>query len=187
MTRFVFYTAATLNGFLADEENSLDWLFVVDQAGSDVVVEFMERVGVFIEGSTTYEWALNHDGILDAPEKWQEFYGDRPTFVFTSRDLPRPEGADVRFVSGPVPPLVDELRALAGEKDVWIVGGGDLVGQFFDAGVLDEIIVSVAPVTLTGGAPLLPRRIESDRLRLVSVEQHGQFAHLTYSVRRAQA
>ncbi|WP_324192027.1 dihydrofolate reductase family protein [Nocardia puris] len=72
------------------------------------------------------------------------------------------------------------MRAAAGGRTVWIGGGGDLAGQFADAGSLDEVIVGVAPVTLGAGAPLLPRRLLSDRLRLVDVEKAGQFARLTY-------
>jgi len=65
---------------------------------------------------------------------------------------------------------------------VWVVGGGDLAGQVADAGLLNEIVLSVAPVTLGEGRPLLPRRLESDRLRLTGVRRVGQFAELTYSV-----
>lgn len=75
------------------------------------------------------------------------------------------------------------MSQAAGSADIWIVGGGDLVGQFADAGHLDEIRVSVAPVTLASGKPLLPRRIESDRMTLEAVAQTGQFAELVYSVR----
>ena len=70
----------------------------------------------------------------------------------------------------------------AGDKNIWLMGGGDLVGQFADAGLLDRIIATVAPVTLGAGAPLLPRDIRSDRLTLESVKQNGQFAELVYAV-----
>jgi dihydrofolate reductase len=102
--------------------------------------------------------------------------------VFTTRDLPVPAGADVRFVRGAVADALPLLRDLAGDGDVWVVGGGDLAGQFLDAGALDEIQLSVAPAALTGGAPVLPRRLGPDRLRLRDVERFGQFAHLTYDV-----
>ena len=103
-------------------------------------------------------------------------------FVFTSRDLPAPAGADIRFISGPVAEALPTIRAAAGDGDIWVVGGGDLAGQFLDAGALDEVRLSVAPVALTGGAPLLPRRVESDRLRLKSATAVGQFARLVYEV-----
>src|SRR3712207_8149692 len=69
--------------------------------------------------------------------------------------------------------------AAAGDRNVWIVGGGDLVGQFADVGLLDEVTVSIAPVTLGAGAPLLPRRIE---LRLEELGQNGDFVAARFAV-----
>jgi dihydrofolate reductase len=147
MTRFVYATATTLDGYLADPDHSLDWLFVVD-GGEESLGEmdrFIQGVGVMIEGSSTYRWIVEHDNLLEHPEKWQEFHGNRPTFVFTSRtDLPVIPGADIRFVGGEVAEHLPAIRELAGDKDVWLVGGGDLVGQFADAGALDEVHVSIA-------------------------------------------
>lgn len=183
MGKVLFDTATTLNGWIADEQNSLAWLLAVEGGEQPDEGLFPSGAAVMVEGSTTYEWVLAESDILAHPEKWQEFHGERPTFVFTTRELPAPDGADIRFLSGSVAEALPQLRAAAGDGDIWIVGGGDLAGQFLDAGALDEIAVSVAPVALTGGAPLLPRRIESDRLRLESANKVGQFARLVYSVR----
>jgi dihydrofolate reductase len=184
VTRTIFYTATTLDGFLADDSDSLDWLFVIPQ-DHDGFPTFLEDVGAIVQGSTTYEWVVRHEDLVAHPEKWPAFYGARPNWVFTSRTLAEIPGADVRFTAGAVRDSWPEIAASAGDKDVWIVGGGDLAGQFADAGILDEIRLSVAPVTLGSGRPLLPRRFESDRLTLTSVAQNGQFAELTYTVRRA--
>jgi dihydrofolate reductase len=182
MGRILFDTATTLNGFIADENNSLAWLFAVENGEHPDEGLFPSGASVLVEGSTTYEWLLAESDILAHPEKWSEFHGDRPTFVFTTRELPVPAGADIRFVSGSVAEALPAIRATAGDRDVWVVGGGDLAGQFLDAGALDEIALSVAPVALGGGAPLLPRRVESDRLRLISADKVGQFARLVYAV-----
>lgn len=182
MTRIVYNTATTLNGFIADESHSLAWLFAVGEEGLEDHSVFMESIGVLVQGSTTYEWVLDEADLMAQPHKWKEFYGERPTFVFSTRKLPVPEGADVRFVRGEVSTALASIVEAAGHRDVWVVGGGDLAGQFADAGALTEIMLSVAPVALAGGAPLLPRRLESSRLRLESVKQEGQFAKLTYSV-----
>ncbi|GMA29598.1 dihydrofolate reductase family protein [Arenivirga flava] len=185
MTRFVFLTATTLNGHLADEQDSLDWLFAVDPAGTEQPqADFMEGVGVLVQGSTTYEWVLREAKLLDEVADWSKHYGERPSYVFTSRELPAPEGADVRFRFGDVAEHLDELREAADGKDVWIVGGGDLAGQFLDAGALDRLELSFAPATVAAGRPLLPRTIAPSSLRLVSVEQRGRFAHLVYDVVR---
>jgi dihydrofolate reductase len=187
MTRFVYATATTLDGFLADDDNSLDWLFEVEGGEESLAAmeSFIAGVGVMVEGSTTYRWVLEHERLLDAPHRWQELYGDRATYVFSSRaDLPLVPGADIRVVSGPVADHLAAIRAAAGAEDVWIVGGGDLAGQFDRAGALDQLMLSVAAVTLGSGAPLLPRRIGSDRLRLVEVGRAGQFVALRYDVSR---
>ncbi len=187
MGSVVFDTATAINGWIADERNSLAWLFAVDGGGAPDDELMPQNVTAMVEGSTTYEWVLNESDLLANPEKWREFHGDRPMFVFTTRTLPVPRGADVPFVSGSVGEALPAIRAAAGDGDIWVVGGGDLAGQFLDAGALDEIALSVAPVALTGGAPLFPRRIESDHLRLVSAEAVGHFARLVYQVGGAQA
>jgi dihydrofolate reductase len=96
-------------------------------------------------------------------------------------------GANITFVSGDVRPMHAAMVEAARGRDVWLTGGGEIVGQFADHGLLDEIVLGVAPVFLGGGAPLLPRRLPSSRLHLTGVEQVGQFAYLTYSVRHPVA
>ncbi|MFC5178543.1 dihydrofolate reductase family protein [Nocardioides taihuensis] len=183
MGKVLYYTACTLDGFIADEAGSLDWLFEVPSSGDDSSWEaFIGRVGALAMGATTYTWVVEHEALLDHPERWTEWYGDRPCWVFTHRDLPRIRGVDVRFVEGDVRPVHAEMDATG--RDSWVVGGGDLVGQFDDAGLLDEIHLGMCPVTLGAGAPLLPRRITSERLTLRSVEQDGQRARLVLDVAR---
>ena len=178
----IFNTATTVNGYLADTQDRLDWLFEVPDAHPDD--EFMSTVGVLVMGSTTYEWVLNHESLLEHPEKWHAFFGDRPTFVFTTRELDAPAGADVRFVRGEVADQLPAISEAAAGRHIWVQGGGDLAGQFLDAGALDEIVLSVAPVFLPEGRALLPRDVRSDRLSLTSVEQQGQFGVLRYAVTR---
>jgi dihydrofolate reductase len=182
--RVIYNTATTISGYIADEQNSLAWLFAVDSESQPDQDAFLEPITVLVSGSTTYEWVLREEDLVAHPENWPSYFGDRPQFVFTTRDLPVPAGADVRFVRGPVADALPAIREAAGDGDVWVVGGGDLAGQFLDAGALDEVQVSVAPAALTGGAPVLPRTVGPDRLHLREVERFGQFAHLTYDVRQ---
>ena len=90
-------------------------------------------------------------------------------------------GADVTFTSGDVAPVHGAMAAAAGDRDLWVVGAGDLAGQFADAGLLDEVIVYIAPVTLGAGAPILPRHVE---LRLEELGRNGEFACARYAVVR---
>jgi dihydrofolate reductase len=77
----------------------------------------------------------------------------------------------------------EQMTGAAGDKNIWLVGGGDLVGQFADAHLLDEILVGIAPATLGAGAPLLPRRLGASQLELVDVARDGQFVRLGYRIR----
>lgn len=172
----VYYTATTLDGFLADPDDSLAWLLRqdLDESGPQNYGAFIERIGALVMGSTTYEWVLAH--LAETGEAW---YYAQPTWVLTSRELAAPDGADVRFAKGDVTVVYDDLRAAAGERDVWVVGGGDLAGQFADAGLLDDVIVSIAPVVLGAGRPLLPRRLD---LSLVETARNGAFVTARYRV-----
>jgi dihydrofolate reductase len=180
-----YYTATTLDGFIADPHNSLDWLFSRDQDrdGPLNYGQFIADVGALAMGSTTYEWILDHEFAGKDPAEWTWPY-DIPCWIFTHRELAVVPAADIRFVSGDVAPVHAEMVAAAGGKNVWIAGGGDLAGQFADAGLLDEIIVYIACVTLGGGAPLLPRRLE---LRLQELHRNGDFAAVRYAVVREPA
>lgn len=182
MGRIVFDTATTINGWIADENNSLGWLFAVTDGEAPADGLEPPDAPVVVMGSTTYLWVLEAEGMLANPAKWQEAFGNKSVFVFTTQQLDVPDGANVSLVDGEVTATLPRLREAAADGDIWIVGGGDLVGQFADAGALDEIALSVAPVALNGGAPLLPRRIESDRLTLTAARQVGQFARLIYAV-----
>jgi dihydrofolate reductase len=186
VSRVVYFTACTLDGFIADEHHSLDWLFETphgdDGSSWD---DFIGAVGPMCMGRSTYEWMLqHHPDLLTGPDQWREFYGDRPAWVFTHRaDLPVVVGADIRFVQGDVRPVHEEMRATR-DGDVWIIGGGDLVGQFDDAGLLDRVILGMCPVTLGAGAPLLPRRITSKRMRVTDVRLEGQQVRIALDVDR---
>jgi dihydrofolate reductase len=182
MAKTQFYTATSIDGYIADQDNSLTWLFEADKGGEGVsgYPAFIAGVGALVMGATTYEWILDAENLLDEPGKWP--YQDIPVWVLPHRDLPAVPGADLRFAQGDVRAVHAAMTAAAAGKNLWVCGGGDLAGQFADAGLLDELILGVAPVTLGAGAPLLPRRLLADRLTLTAVEHQGAFAILTYAV-----
>ena len=177
-----YYTATTLDGFIADPDNSLEWLFTRrrEPDGPLSYDAFIAQVGALAMGSTTYEWILGHEFAGKDPSEWRWPY-DIPCWVFTHRQLQVVPGARIALVRGEVASVHAEMVAAAGGRTVWLVGGGDLVGQFADAGLLDEVLVTIAPVTLGAGAPLLPRRLE---LRLDEVGRNGDFVAARFSVVR---
>ncbi len=160
MTKTQYYTATSIDGFIADEHHSLDWLF---QFPADDAMQryaaFFSDVGAMVMGASTYEWVLAHENMLTEPDKWRDAYGDTPCWVFTHRELPSIPGGNLKFAQGDVAPVHAAMVAAAEGKNVWLVGGGDLVGQFADHRLLDELQLAVTPVTLGAGAPLLPRNL----------------------------
>jgi dihydrofolate reductase len=177
-----YYTASSLDGFIADPHDSLDWLFSLGDIEATSYPAFIREVGALAMGSTTYEWILRHHVGRDA-DRPQPWLYEQPTWVFTSRTLPIVPGADIRFVRGDVRPVHQAMVTAASGKNVWIVGGGELAGQFYDHALLDELFVQIGSVTLGAGKPLLPRAITSPPLRLLSVRAVGTgFAELHYEV-----
>ncbi len=168
-----YFTASSLDGFIATPEHSLDWLLKqdVDAEGPMAYQLFEKTIGALAMGASTYEWVLAH-------EKGTWGY-QQPTWVFTHRELPILAGASVVLTQASTDEVHAEMTAAAGGKDLWIVGGGDLAGQFADAGLLDEVWVQFAPVTLGSGAPLLPRTLD---LELVEVARNRDFLCGRYRV-----
>lgn len=156
----VLYIATSLDGYIAAPDGDLDWLTSYEGEGDHGYGDFIEGIGALVMGSSTYELPLGESNWPYA----------KPTWVFSRRELPRPEGADVRFVSGPPERAISEIGASAGGLAIWLVGGGDLVGQFMEAGLLDEIIHFIVPKALGDGIPLFPGSVlnafEVDSARL---------------------
>lgn len=182
--RTVYYTASSLDGFLATPEHSLDWLLQLGDVPGGDYPEFIANVGAIAMGANTYRWLLDHELFRPGrePRPWPY---QQPSWVFTSRQTREVPGADVRFVSGDVAPVHREMLAAAAGKDVWIVGGGELAARFHDAGLLDELNVTFAPATLGAGTPLFPRALAYPRLQLIGAREYsGVFVQARYAVVR---
>lgn len=182
-----YYAATSLDGFIATEDDSLEWLFPLGSLDDSSYPEFISDVGALAMGSATYEWMVHNSEIV-AAETGLPWPYTQPAWIFSSRTLPVIEGADLRFVNGDVRDVHSEMRRAAGGKNIWIVGGGDLAGQFYDAGLLNELIVQIGSATLGKGKPLFPRRVLSPILRLTSVRQMGAgMAELRYEVHKGSS
>jgi dihydrofolate reductase len=177
-----YYTATSIDGFIATEDDSLDWLFPLGKLADTGYPAFIADVGALAMGAVTYEWIVRHLTQV-AQQSGSTWPYTQPTWVFTHRELPAVDGADVRFVQGGVADVHPAMVEAAAGRNVWVVGGGDLAGQFHDAGLLDEVILQVASVTLGRGKPLFPRRVTDPPWQLQSVRQLGPgFAELRYLV-----
>lgn len=174
MGRTQYYVAASADGYIADRENHLDWLL---QYGFEAYQEhydaFLADVGALAMGASTYEFVL---------EQGDWAYGDLPVWVFTHRDVPRIEGANVEFVAGPVARHAGAVLASAGARNLWVVGGGQLAAQFADAGLLDELWLTCMPIVLGGGHPVLPTRAARDLRLQRTTHFEGGAVELRYAL-----
>lgn len=172
-----YYTASSLDGFIATADHSLEWLLKqdIDMAGPMAYPGFVATIGALAMGASTYEWVTR-------AEEGRWGYA-QPTWVFTHRELALPETGDVRLTSSDVRDVHAQMIEAADGKDLWIVGGGGLAGQFADAGLLDEVWVQYAPVTLGSGAPLLPRALD---LELIDVARNRNFLCGRYRVLKGE-
>jgi dihydrofolate reductase len=185
-----YYAAQTLDGYIAESDDTLDWLLKYEghyeDADSDAnqggYEAFYQGIGALVSGSVTYEWVLAH------ADDWP--YAGKPCWVLSSRELPKPEGegVDVRIVSGEIPDLYGGMLDSAGERDLWIVGGGNVASQFADHGLLDRVEVTVVPVVLGEGKPLFDRRLPGPPMQLLGTVAHSSgMVGLTYEVKRPAA
>lgn len=166
-----YYTASSIDGYITDPKGSLEWLLSrdIDPDGPMHYDKLRPEWGAMCLGANTYQWILDND-----PDGWSY---TMPCWVFTHREFPATEG--ITFTSEPVAQVHAQMVEAAGGKNVWVVGGGELVGQFHAEGLLDEVWVQYAPVALGGGAPLLPAHVE---LRLTDIAQNREFACVRYDV-----
>jgi dihydrofolate reductase len=168
MARALYYCAASLDGFIAESDDTIEWLTgyqgSYEGPGAEPMKGSYDRfyagVGALAMGSVTYEWVLGH-------VEWP--YAGKPAWVFSSRKLPVPDAdrADVRFYSGRVEDAYEQMAEAAGEDGLWVVGGGNVASQFAAAGLLDEILVTVVPVVLGSGKPLFDNRLPGGPLKLL--------------------
>lgn len=147
---FQYYVASSLDGFIADSDERIDWLLRFGTSDFDVAYQrFLSGVGAIVMGSRTYEFLLS--------EGMSEWPYSVPTVVLTHRDLPiAVAGADIRFRQGDIAGIAAELEELAGERTSWVMGGGDVAARFAEAHLLHTVIVTVMPIILGSGTRLLP-------------------------------
>jgi dihydrofolate reductase len=190
MSKAQYYCAATLDGYIAEADDTLDWLTGYEGSFEGAAVEpikgaydrFYEGVGALVMGSATYEFILREPA---AGTEWP--YKGKPAWVLSSRDLavPEGEGVDLRIVNAKVTDLYEEMIAAAGERDLWVVGGGNVASQFADEGLLDEVLVTVVPVVLGEGKPLFDRRLPGGPMQLTGTRPFGSgMVELRYEIRR---
>ena len=162
------YIAASLDGFIATKSDSLDWLFKVEMEGDAGYADYMETIDTVVMGRRTYDWVMEH-------ENGQYPYTDKKSYVFSKSA----SGTDehVTFTDEAIPAFVERLRKEPG-KGIWVIGGSQLLHAFLKERLIDELIISIAPVLIGDGIPLFQPMDMETEFTLLSAKQSGQFAQL---------
>jgi dihydrofolate reductase len=175
--------AASLDGFIARKDGRVDWLETSDEfAGGDTmdpefVEAFLKTIDCYVMGSRTYETALRFEA-----QGFGWAYGDKPTFVLTSRELPRTRdtvelysGDLARFVNGRLRPMF---------RSIWFVGGGRVAGECLRLGLADEVRYSILPILIGDGIPFFDKLDKDVALHLAEVKAYRSgMVELRYEVR----
>lgn len=183
-SRVTIHMAASLDGFIARKDGTVDWLETSDEfAGGDTmdpeaVEAFLKTIDCYVMGSRTYETAL---GFEAKGLGWA--YGDKPTFVLTRRQLPRVRDS-VQFYSGDLAKLVNE-RLRPAFRAIWCVGGGMVSAECLRLGLADEVCYSILPIVIGDGIPFFGRLDRDIALHLADVKAYKSgMVELRYEVRR---
>jgi dihydrofolate reductase len=158
MKKIILFTACTLDGFIAGENDEIDWLFTDGDYGYK---EFLDSVDTTLWGNRTWELAEKMEGF--------EPYTDKANYVFT-RQKKSPIPGKVLFHNGNIPELVHELKNGEG-KDIWLVGGGEINTILLNASLIDEMVLSYHPVVLGKGKPLFPNAERLSAFKTMRVQK----------------
>ncbi|MBS4202260.1 dihydrofolate reductase [Bacillus sp. FJAT-49732] len=172
--RIVLFIAQSLDGYIATKEDSLDWLFKVEGEGDNGYTEFYETVDTILIGKRTYDWIMNY-------EKGQFPYQNKDCYVFSRSSLS--DTNDVKFINEDIVAFTKNLIKEEG-KNIWIVGGGDLLHTFLKGKLVDELILTIAPTILGEGIPLFKVGDYQLDLKLKGTRTFNQFVELHYIVKK---
>ncbi len=172
--KIVLFIAMSLDGYIATEDESLEWLFQVEGEGDNGYSGFYETVDTVLMGRKTYDWLVRE-------EPGDFSIKDSICYVFTRSE--RLDRENIRFVNPDIPQFVQQLKRQEG-KNIWMIGGGELLYFFLKEPFIDEMIVTVAPVLLGKGIPLFNPGDYMLNLFLKSVRQFNQFVELHYEVKK---
>ncbi|PAF16519.1 dihydrofolate reductase family protein [Terribacillus saccharophilus] len=170
--KLVLFIAASLDGYIATKEESLEWLFSVEGEGDNGYSEFYDTVDTVLMGKKTYDWVINH--IEDFP------YQNKACYVFTRSEVMDTE--HVQFIKDDIVSFTNQLKQQDG-RNIWIVGGGELLSSFMKEKLLDELILTVSPVLLGSGIPLFKEGQYHADLTLKRTRRFNQFVELHYEVK----
>jgi dihydrofolate reductase len=183
-SRVTIHMVASLDGFIARKDGSVDWLETSDEFAGGATLEpgaaeaFLKTIDCYVMGSRTYETALGFEA-----QGFGWAYGDKPTFVLTRRELPRTRET-VELYAGDLAELVNgRLRPTF--RSIWFVGGGVVAGECLRLGLADEVRYSILPILIGDGISFFDQLDRDVALHLAEVKAYKNgMVELRYEVRR---
>lgn len=166
------FIAATLDGYIATENDELDWLFSVKGDGDNGYGRFMADIDQIIMGKKTYDWLIQHENLDSDSENWP--YTNQQSYIFTRSQLT--DTLHAKFVHPSN--LTEFVQNLSG--NTWLVGGGEIIRLFLEADLIDEFFITVSPLLLGAGRSLFPNGSYFADLELLGTQTYGQFVELHY-------
>lgn len=170
--KLVLYIASSLDGYIATEDQNLDWLLSTEGEGDNGYSAFYNTVDTILIGRVTYDWIMEHEN-GDFPYKGKECY----VFSRTKKE----DNEYVKFISDDVVRFTNDLMNKNGKR-IWLVGGGNLLDTFIKEKLVDEIIINITPVILGNGIPLFRNNSFQTQLSLEGINRFNQFVELHYEV-----
>ncbi|QGQ45200.1 dihydrofolate reductase family protein [Metabacillus sediminilitoris] len=170
----VLFIATSLDGYIATKDESLEWLFNVDGEGDNGYSEFYETVDTVLIGKKTYDWIIKHES-GDFPYKNKECY------VFSRSTIE--DNEDVKFVNDDIVSFTNNLKNQEG-RNIWIVGGGELLQSFIREKLVDELILTIAPTLIGKGIRLFKEGDYQLDLLLKGTRHFNQFVELHYQCKK---
>ncbi len=175
--RIIVHVGSSADGYIARPDGDIEWLTARPApAGFYGMDAFMKSIDTTVLGRKTYEASLRMGA---------KFTSKSRTIVFSRQPRPKDAPPGVEFTAEPIGVVVNRLRQIPG-KDIWLMGGGDIIASFLDAQAIDEFVISVVPVFIGDGIPLIARRHRHVPLLLRSTERFDDgLVQLRYAVKGA--
>lgn len=168
--KIVLFIATSLDGYIATTEGSLDWLFEAEGEGDNGFADFYESTDALIMGKSTY------DHVMEMTENKYP-HADRKSYVFTSDTTAMHEA--IEFINEDVVTFTKRLKKEEG-KNIWLIGGSQLLDAFMKKNLVDEYIITHAPVLLGNGIPLFREGNPTIKLQLKETKRYGSMVQNHY-------
>lgn len=169
----VLFTATSLDGYIAAKDESLEWLFKVEGEGDNGFSAFYETIDTILMGRKTYDWIINHTNDFS--------YKNKECYVFSRQE--NKDTDEVTFIKDDIIEFANKLKKQEG-KNIWMVGGGELLHSFLKEKLIDEFILTIAPAIIGEGVPLFKEADYQVDLILKGTKCFNQFVEVHYERRR---